>query len=161
MGWRRAVTVGVERVFLGSMQRRRPGATRTTRRSGRTASGPASTGRGQGQGRWDHAQGSSSLAARSGCWLLAARGPCRVHQLPASPPPASLQSAPPPPPRASSKSTAFPARQCPALTRLRRPCSRCSRRRRPRADARHGVRTRRRRCMPAAIRHRYVGRHCC
>jgi hypothetical protein len=42
--------VGVERVFLGSMQRRRPGATRTTRRSGRTASGPASTGRDRDRG---------------------------------------------------------------------------------------------------------------
>jgi hypothetical protein len=75
MGWRRAVTVGMKRVFLGSMQRRRPGATRTTRRSGRTASGPASTGRDRDRG---------GRGSRAGG--LAARGPCRVHQLLASSP---------------------------------------------------------------------------
>jgi hypothetical protein len=121
---------------------------------------------GQGQGQGGH--------------RITRRGGRRSGALQGSPAPsparsqlASLQCAPTRAPTCSNTCLApkapslqpTRARQCAALTRLSRPCSR---RRRPRADVRHGVRTRRCRCMwmddcwrcmPAAIR--YVDRHCC
>jgi hypothetical protein len=152
--------VGMERVFLGSMQRRRPAP-----HARPDAAGVRQAGQHPRAG-----TGTGGIGSRAGGF--AARGPCRVHQLPASSQPAPSSPRPSVLQRASSnllqhlapKAPSLQptrARQCAALTRLRRPCSR---RRRPRADARHGVRTRQCRwvddcwrCMPAAIRYASSG----
>jgi hypothetical protein len=97
MGWRRAVTVGMERVFLGSMQRRRPAP-----HARPDAAGVRQAGQHPRAG-----TGTGGIGSRAGGF--AARGPCRVHQLPASSQLASPQCAPTrqlqPAPTPSTKST--------------------------------------------------------